>query len=361
MRFVATQHALAAAVRLLKAHVPRRSALPVLAGVRVTPTQDSTLILEGTDLESGAQLEIGASDIEGPGEVLKLADLATAAGLKGKGDFVSYLDGTARVGDTSLRIERFDADDYPALPEMPDHWLEGDIEGLCEAIALVSVACSGDQARPILTGVNIEPGLEPGEVAVVATDSYRMAWQTVKANNLPVKTFGADKGKPKSLLVPGRKAAGAIAPQVIAADDRHVFFGNPQVVSFVRTIDGAFPKWRSLIKTDKPTGTWEVMGDDLASTLKTTPKEADTIPIKIDFHRNEITMTHNGGVAWSAPIPGTKSQRLDDTVVAVNARYLADAAKVCSGNITISVVDALKPIRMVGANGASYLQMPVRI
>jgi DNA polymerase III sliding clamp (beta) subunit (PCNA family) len=228
----------------------------------------------------------------------------------------------------------------------------------------VAPATSPDQARPILTGVHLEPGEEEGTITAVATDSYRMAWQTVKANNLPLSQHNPNKGKPITLLIPAAKAklAAATVPQVIAADDRYVFFGTTQAVTFVRLIDGAFPKWRSLVKDEKATGTWEVMGADLVSTLKTAPKDLDKIPVFIDFLQRELRLVHNGETAWSAPIPGTVSHKLTDTVIALNLPYFADSVKVCGeANLTIEIVDAMKPITITGVNGAKYLQMPVRI
>ena len=89
---------------------------------------------------------------------------------------------TIGVSDTDIEIQgngpRFTlrpltVDDFPVLEDVVADGVEVDGEELAEAISQVTIAASGDGARPILTGVLFESSDEG--LRMVATDSYRLA------------------------------------------------------------------------------------------------------------------------------------------------------------------------------------------
>ena len=74
-------------------------------------------------------------------------------------------------------LRTFPVADFPTLPEPPEPATFLPAGGLASALHQVVRAASGDDARPLLTGVLIAP--EGGGVRLVATDSYRLALRDI--------------------------------------------------------------------------------------------------------------------------------------------------------------------------------------
>ena len=146
-------------------------------------------------------------------------------------------------------------------------------------VAAATKGASGDSARPILTGINLQWKVqERGNELVldfVATDSYVLCHRQVTlAEGFVLEDDDKKKG---SVLIPAKEFAKAIIEVgktvtghvpvefrkvVVATDDREVTVANFDG-SFSRTlrlIEGEFPKWEKLINEE----TSDVEGDNAA-------------------------------------------------------------------------------------------------
>ncbi|MDP8959055.1 MAG: DNA polymerase III subunit beta, partial [Actinomycetota bacterium] len=141
--------------------VALRSALPILQGVLCRATGKS-LQVTGTDLEMAVRSSTEVEVLE-EGELVVPARLTTEAIRKLPAGAVtmSGKEGEVEIvgGGPTFHLRELSVEDFPRLTE-PDFsaGLEVDGEALLDAINQVTVASSGDGARPVLTGVLFEDG-----------------------------------------------------------------------------------------------------------------------------------------------------------------------------------------------------------
>src|SRR5688500_16548535 len=135
------------------------------------------LHVAGSDLDLTIQVDVG---VAGSGDGVCVVPARLAA------DIVRALEPGAvsiEAGDDEVRIasgrshfavRMLPAGDFPRLPApAPDEGVTIGAAELAEALRQVVRAASGDDARPILTGVLMTA--EEGNLRLVATDSYRLA------------------------------------------------------------------------------------------------------------------------------------------------------------------------------------------
>ncbi|MGX2997176.1 MerR family transcriptional regulator [Streptomyces sp. JNUCC 64] len=110
---------------------------------------------------------------------------------------------------------------------------------------VVTATATGDAraAHPVLGRVRIE--LDHGEVRAVATDSYRLAARTLRADDV--------RGGPRGFLVEAEEAralagwALPLAEVVVEADEDGARLRGPDGVREVRRAPGEFPDWRAVL------------------------------------------------------------------------------------------------------------------
>ena len=176
MKFRCERDTLADAIAVAQRAVASRTgALPVLSGLRVSPTE-SGVELVGSDLELTILVEAPA-DTEGEGssvvparlfsEIVHKLDPGTVT--------VEFTDDEARVeaGRFRTALRTLSAADFPRLTEPSGAGVKVAAGALTEALRQVVPAASRDDARPILTGVLL--AASAGGLRLVATDSYRLA------------------------------------------------------------------------------------------------------------------------------------------------------------------------------------------
>ncbi|WP_159717916.1 DNA polymerase III subunit beta [Actinomyces marmotae] len=175
MKLRVDRDVLAEAVTWTARSVPARPPVPVLAGVRLEAS-GSTLVLASFDYEVSAHCEVPA-DIEAEGVVLVsgrlLADIAKAlpakpVDLEFEGTKVMVTCGSSRFSLSAMA-----ADDYPALPPMPQVAGTIDAHDLAQAVAQVSIAASRDETLPLLTSIQVD--VQGDALTLMATDRYRLA------------------------------------------------------------------------------------------------------------------------------------------------------------------------------------------
>ena len=341
----------------------RSGALPVLGGIRLTVSGNS-LQVTGTDLDLTISVDAavtGGSD----GVAVAPGRLVT--------DIVRALEPgavTVEAGDEELRIESgrshftvrtHPSDDFPRLPAPTGETVKVPASGLADALRQVTRAASGEDSRPILTGVLM--AAEEGGLRMVATDSYRLAVRDVRG--LGVMSEG------QKVLVPSRALnelmrllgdAGEITLRLGAHD---ATFGLPGVSLTTRLIEGEFPNYRQLIPSNYP-NRLSVGRDallDAVRRVKLLARDATT-PVRIALRPNGIELTVIT-TDW-----GTATEDVDakyegaEMTVAFNPNYLIDGVEAISGDeVVLDTLDALKPATLRPTEGDDYLYllMPVRV
>jgi len=274
---------------------------------------------------------------------------------------------TIGVSDTDIEIQgngpRFtlrplNVEDFPVLDEVVSEGVEVDGEELVDAINQVTIAASGDGARPILTGVLFESSEEG--LRMVATDSYRLAKRDL-----------AGVGLEGTALVPARglrELARTIgAPKVIAQlRDREAVFSSDRGTLRLRLIDGNFPKYQSLLPKTYPNQVVLNKEELLDALGRVALVAEDHIPVRLKLMEGgvEVTVTRQDVGGESEHLSGEFTGTDEEVTIAFNPRYLQDGVNAMPGeSVRIQVIDSYKPsVLDTGTEGNFlYLLMPVRV
>lgn len=366
MKFRCERDVLVEALSTTGRAVPTRDAQPrVLSGVRMQLT-DNTLQLTGSDLDLTIQTEVQVAGKE-DGVVVVRAKLAAdvvraldpgAVDVSAEDDQLMI---SSNRSEFSLRL--LPAEEFPRHTEPLADEVTLDATSLAEAIRQVGRAASGDDLKPVLTGVHIEAG-DQG-LRLVATDSYRLALR-----DLPGNSNVLEQGQ--SVLVPSRALA-ELARMLKDNDEVTLRLGDRDARFSVaggrlttRLIEGDFPNYRGLLPSSYPNKVIlerEALLDSVKR-VRLLAQEKQTSQVR-------LVMSPEGLELMAVtPDVGEAHERLDakyegdELTVAFNADYLIDGIDAVLGDeVSIETLDALKPavLRSPEQEEFLYLLMPVRV
>jgi DNA polymerase-3 subunit beta len=343
----------------------RGGALPILSGVRLEVSGDR-LHLAGSDLDLTIQVEVPVAEaVDGvcvvPARLV--ADIVRA--LEPGAVTVEAGDDEVRIvsGRSHFAVRMLPAGEFPRLPGpvAPEEGVTIGAAELMEALRQVVRAASGDDARPILTGVLMTA--EEGNLRLVATDSYRLA-----VRDLPGATVLREGQK---VLVPS-KALAELQRLLTAADRVAVHLGEHDASFTVgdtrlttRLIEGEFPNYRQLIPSTHPNRL--IVGKeallDAVRRVKLLVRDATT-PVRIALRPDGIELTVVTQEVGQATEDVDAKYEGAEMTVAFNPTYLIDGVEAINGDeIQLETIDALRPAVIRPTEGADYLYllMPVRV
>ena len=305
------------------------------------------------------------------------------------------------AGRSQFTVRTHPASDFPRLPAASGDTVTLPAEGLADALRQVVRAASGEDSRPILTGVLM--AAEGVGLRLVATDSYRLA-----VRDLP----GAGVlGEGQKVLVPSRaltelqrllgaasggsgsgrgrqgRPSGSDGPAAGASEDGHDQAEGPvtpagPVVTLrlgdhdatfeigpvrltTRLIEGEFPNYRQLIPSNYPNRLVVAKEPFLDAVRRVKLLVRDpTTPVRIALRPDGIELTvitQDWGQATEdvdAKYDGA------EMTVAFNPNYLIDGIEAIQGDeVQLDTLDALKPATIRPTEGSDYLYllMPVRV
>ncbi|MDH3189978.1 MAG: DNA polymerase III subunit beta [Acidimicrobiia bacterium] len=360
MRIRAQRDDLADVLARANRAVGTRTALPVLQGL-LCEVSGNTLRVTGTDLDVTVRTSLEVEVMQEGRAVIPGRLLSEAVRKMPPGEV------TVGVSDTEIEIQgngpRFNlrplnSEDFPTQEDLVSDGVEVDGEHLADAIAQVTIAASGDGARPILTGVLFE-GTEAG-LRMVATDSYRLAKREL-----------AGVGIEGSGLIPARglrELPRTIGSAKVTAQirEREAVFTSDKGSLRLRLIDGNFPKYQSLLPESYPNQVILDKYELLEALGRVTLVAEDHIPVRLKLVDGgvEVTVTRQDVGGESEHISGEYSGSDDEVSIAFNPRYLQDGVSAIAGDkVRIRVIDAFKPSVVDSGTDEDYLYllMPVRV
>ena len=322
--------------------------------------KDQRVTVAATDFEATATVKLAVKGKRATTvavEAAKLRDFAKA--FAGEGDVtITVAAGmlTITAGETQfvMRIH----EDVPAIvvPKLTGSAVF-DLPAFQRVVDIAGPCASTDEARPILTGINFD-----ADGTAVATDAYRMA----VVRDAPAGLAG--------VIVPAGAAKVAAA---LFADAEAVTFGidegrltirSAATTFTVRLIEGEFPQWRSLLRTD----------DKYHVTVSRTQllDAVTKVGLCSKDGQTPVSVTTNKGVMHLQVAPPDAATADADVTLTngtrtvpghgFNPKYMAQMLKAVAGstNVRLGYVDSLKPISVRDADGDSQWQlilMPVRI
>jgi DNA polymerase III subunit beta len=376
------------------ATLSRRPSLPILAAVRLT-VGDGTLTVAGFDYETSYTRTVpAAGTVTGPTVAVAgrlLLDILKAAGKQTR----TVAIGTGTVKDdgtggpavtvttddgTAYTLPAWPLEDAPELPTLPAGAGFWQLEpGALDELVRVSCAVGKDDTLPTLTGIMLE--LEPTRITAAATDRYRLAAITVPATG----------ARTAAILVPWRELApvvkrlrGTVTVGTAAGEPGAYGMSDPGGVVVlsdddgrtytVRTLDGAFPKWRALMPTGDDMPTVTAGAPELLAAVKRAAVVAErNTPVRLTVDPSgTVTVAAGGGdeARCAATVKGaTADPRWE--AAAFNPAYLSDAvaavgakgaAAVAHQLVRIGQTSPVKPALLTrDGDPMRVLLMPVRL
>lgn len=338
-----------------------RAALPVLSGLRLALDGDR-LRVTGSDLDLTITTEV---QVDGDGDGVAVLPAKLVA------DIVRNLEPGGVEIDTSgdrprIRAARSEffvnpiaADEYPVPHEPEGETLTLQAEHLAEGLRQVVVAASGDESRPILTGVLL--AAEEHGLRLVSTDSYRLAFR-----DLPGTTV-LERGQ--QVLVPSRAlqelTRNLTDDEVrLVLAEQMVWFSVGTFQLSTRLIMGDFPDYQKLIPTDMP-NCLTVERQSLQDAIRRVRLMArENSPIRLTMQADGLELraiTQDVGEAVEELDAKYEGSEL---TVAFNPDYLMEGLEVTPGEeVSLETRDPQRPAVLRSTENAEflYLLMPVRV
>ena len=248
VKMVYQRKELLAALMLCGRVVSKRAFKPILANVRLNG------LCEATDLECAVTVGFnGHEAAEGPAVVLpcgRLKDVVKAA----TGDELDIVtEGrTSTIGAAVLLGE--DPEEYPVIPGAPMGANIVSAQRLKSAIERTTFAAAKERSRFAFNGVRLQADGD-GVLRLIATDRKRVAVAEVPAPEFP-SSFRCGHIVPTRSLETVAYAIGKDDGEVLVTFDERsaTFQGSTKAGGFwrvsTRLVDGAFPKYESVIPRD---------------------------------------------------------------------------------------------------------------
>lgn len=233
-----------------------------------------------------------------------------------------------------------------------------------DAARFVLTAVGTDKARPVLTGIYVEPEL--AGIRLTATDSYRLATAT---HHISVSTAAAVI--PARLFTEAAKLAKATpgAPARFGVGEHTATVTVGDVTIHAQLIPGLYPAYRQLFQSHAEHHLTVETKQLLDVTRRVTISGDDPIRIAID---------NSGGIhlAMHATDGATADEQLSadsdggPVTVGLNSKYLQEAVKAFDETISIDIDEPVRPVTIrddtglysgMPTSGRAYLLMPVRI
>ncbi len=365
MQLKVTQENLSKALSIVSRTASSRGTLPILSNVLIRAGKNS-ITLSATNLELAITTTL-------KGRVEKEGSITVPAKLMS--DFVSglpketidlYQEGSSLIIQASKyksTVNGTQPDEFPSLPEVSSEANKDKIDSteFKHTMQKVVFSASSDEARQVLTGVNVRN--IDGSIVVAATDSYRLAEGYIGQSS-------TDYG----LIIPAatiqevlRVVGGAEDDLFMSFDESQVQFNydNVQIVS--RLIDGNYPDYRQLIPADSDTA-FTVKKEDFINIAKVSSlfarESAGSITLHVSEESQEVSIVSIASqVGENTSRAGAKVTGSGD--VTLNSRYLLDALGAFdSDEISFRFSGKINPCVISGNNpkdkNYTHIIMPLR-
>jgi DNA polymerase-3 subunit beta len=325
----------------------------------------SSLTLTGGDVDLTVQVTKQVQGIEDGSAVLP-AKLATeivraldnaAITIECEGD-----EGHITAGRSHFTVRLQPVEHFPRLSPPPPDKVTLDATELATALRQVVRAASGDNMRPILTGVLM--AAEGDGLRLVATDSYRLA-----VRDLP-GTSVLREGQ--AVLVPSRslgelsRLLGGGGEVTVGLAEREVTFESGDSRLITRLLEGDFPNYRQLIPSSHPNrltiGREPFL--DAIRRVRLLAKEAQAATIRLQLKGDGLELTATTQDVGQAHEDLDAKYEGTEMTIAFNPDFLLEGIEAVEGDeVSLETVDALKPavVRSVESQDYLYLLMPVRV
>ena len=358
-----------------RAATSRGPGAAVLGGVRMDLKQNRLSIV-GTDLDLTIKVEMEAIGLD-DGSCVAPARLSTdiVRSLEPGAVTVEASENEVEIsaGRSRFVVRTYPIEDFPGSPPSSAGGVDLPAQGLAEALRQVVRAASGDDARPLLTGVLI--AAEGDGIRLVATDSYRLAMRDLTAASplpagtdqilVPARALGElQRLLPSKEPAKDADAAGG-ATVGFSVGDLDATFTVGGVCVSTRLLDGKFPDYRQLIPPGYP-NQLRVGKEALLDALRRVRLlvRDNTTPVRLSMRPGGVELTVVSQEVGHASEDVDADFEGEEHSVAFNPSYLIDGVEAVLGDeIVLEALDSGKPatVRAPDHDDYRYLLMPVRV
>ena len=373
MKFTIEQQKLVDVVNWVSRSLSTRPIQTALLGI-VIDAEGGRVHLSGSDLETASRASTDA-DIATPGKVLVpgklLADISRSLPNK---PVTIQLDGSrvlVNSGSAKFTLPVLPINEYPNLPDMPDALGTIDADVFNQAVSQVSTAAGKDDSLPSLTGVHVE--VKGENITMAATDRYRLAVRELTFNPARPNAEAVALIRARTLLDAAKTLATSknvnIALAPATSPERLAGFQTESKSTTTRLLDGTFPPYRHLLPQESLTTTVIEVAPFLDAVRRVALVTDKTIPLKLTFTGNTVTLEAGGGDEAQANEVFEINKTGEDLTIAFNPNYLLDGLHAINAPYAqISFNTAGKAAILMGktdANSAAienfrYLLMPTK-
>ena len=328
MKFVIEQNRLVDVVNWVSRSLSTRPIQTALLGI-VIEAEGGKVTLSGSDLETASRASTEA-EIATPGKVLVpgklLADISRSLPNK---PVTIQLDGTrvlVNAGSAKFTLPLLPINEYPNLPEMPETLGSIDAENFAHAVSQVASAAGKDDSLPSLTGIHVEVNGE--NITMAATDRYRLAVRELTFSPARPNTEAVALIRARTLIDATKTLTSAknvnISLAPTTSNDRLAGFQSDSKSTTTRLLDGTFPPYRHLIPQESLTTTVIEVAPFLEAVRRVALVTDKTIPLKLTFAGNSVTLEAGGGDEAQANEVFEIQKTGEDLNIAFNPNYLLD-------------------------------------
>jgi len=328
MKFVIEQNRLVDVVNWVSRSLSTRPIQTALLGI-VIEAEGGKVTLSGSDLETASRASTEA-EIATPGKVLVpgklLADISRSLPNK---PVTIQLDGTrvlVNAGSAKFTLPLLPINEYPNLPEMPETLGSIDAENFAHAVSQVASAAGKDDSLPSLTGIHVEVNGE--NITMAATDRYRLAVRELTFSPARPNTEAVALIRARTLIDATKTLTSAkninISLAPTTSNDRLAGFQSDSKSTTTRLLDGTFPPYRHLIPQESLTTTVIEVAPFLDAVRRVALVTDKTIPLKLTFAGNSVTLEAGGGDEAQANEVFEIQKTGEDLNIAFNPNYLLD-------------------------------------
>ena len=370
MKIICTRDNLRKGITYCERSIGKNPTLPILGNIMLE-TEKGLLKLSATNLEVGVISYVRAK-VEQEGKITVPANLLAGLIHNVKDEQITLQEEGQMLKISSANFESklrtTPAEDFPLIPRVTEgeQWKVVGRE-LSSAIRMVAPALATLETKLELTGVCITQGKE--DIAIAATDGYRLAEKKIKLGKKPEKE--------SVFIIPGRSAQEAerIFSEeekeiTVTTSENQIAFQNEDVYFVSRLIEGQYPDYKQIIpdkfKAKVKTSKEELVGSLRLAGIFSTVQTKD---VKINVEEDKVTLHALSGELGEhhATLPAeTEGEKLD---VTFNYQFLQDGlASIPEEDISLSLNGSEGPSSLRGIDNKTkkevsnylYIVMPIR-
>ncbi len=383
MRFSCTKENLSRGLNIVSRITAKNINLPILNNVLIN-IDNKNLKLQTTNLEIFVTAKI-RSKIEEEGSFTAPSKLLS--------DYINLLPDEridieelennfikTECGSFKTKMKGLSSSEFPLTPEMTkDNSLECPVNDFKKLIEKVIFAVSPNETRPELSGVFLKFEIKDKKLTAAATDSYRLAEQSISIGDAKTDL------NEKSIIVPAKtlqeihRIVSLLTDLPESGKNLEIFFSDNQILFvydntevFSRLIDGNYPEYQHIIPSGFKTSA-VIDKEELIKAVK-----AASLFTKTNLNDVHLEFSAKGGETGELTVSSAESQIGENKIslnaeiegeknkIVLNYKYLNDGLNMIdSEKVMIQLNDDSTPC-ILGSAGKGqenymYLIMPIKL